>query len=281
MIALVLFLAALPAPTLADDMAREMKQPTTAPILANRHVVFVGGFSSELVFWFFVDNERAARALGAATTIITPPSLLPIDVNVEMLRRRILAIRKADKRPIVLAGHSKGGAEVLLFALRYPEFLLDGTIESVLSIQGALGGSPIADAFRGVIDLVPLGGGIPSRLRSRPHAMFRLALVDMHDRLSKDEVDRVSRKIYYVRSAQVPEKIPLLFRSTQIWMAKLHRRNDGVILTRDMKLDGIGTDLGVLDSDHTGLTIWFPGNGTEASRSAFTRAVLRRIHRSS
>ena len=68
-----------------------------------------------------------------------------VPCNADKLLIDIQKIHAKIKLPIILVGHSKGGAESMYLALRYPELLISGIIERVVLIHPALGGSPLAD----------------------------------------------------------------------------------------------------------------------------------------
>lgn len=56
------------------------------------------------------------------------------------------------ERPLVLLGYSKGTPDILQFLVDYPE--LAGRVSAVVSVAGAVGGSPLADRYASLYDLL-------------------------------------------------------------------------------------------------------------------------------
>ena len=56
------------------------------------------------------------------------------------------------EKPLVLFGHSKGAIDILQFLVDYPE--LASRVRAVVSVAGAIGGSPLADRYDGLYDLL-------------------------------------------------------------------------------------------------------------------------------
>ena len=57
-----------------------------------------------------------------------------------------------DSRPLVLVGYSKGTSDILQFLVDYPA--MADRVSAVVSIAGAIGGSPIADRYGSLYDLL-------------------------------------------------------------------------------------------------------------------------------
>lgn len=238
------------------------------------HFLFVGGFLNETIPGYFVDNMAVVRdELGAEVSTLFPPSAGSLDVDAVMIRDEVGRISDSTQRAVVLVGHSKGGAGVVLAVLRYPELVSSGRVERVISIQGALHGSPLAD---GLVASLPMPlvhqafQGLSTLTRAKADAAFRAS--PMRAELSGWYQDHV----FYVRSAETTGQVSTELALSHAFVARYGSgRNDGLLLEEDMRLEGVGTDLGVLRGDHAAFVVSSPlSNGTVATRKAFTRALI-------
>ncbi|MDP1822353.1 MAG: hypothetical protein Q8L48_03895 [Archangium sp.] len=243
-----------------------------APSLEGRHVVFVAGFMSELIPGYFTDNVAVTRELGGATSTLFPPSSRSLTDDVLMIEAEV----RRTSAPVVLVGHSKGGAGVLLTVLRNPELVLSGRVECVIVLQGALGGSPLADALTSVRLLRAPGLSSLSTQRSRD--TFRSALDSVAARLSEAERAFLFSRVFYVRSAHRHSALAAELALTEL-ILRPRGENDGLLPPSEMKLNE-GVDLGVLDADHAALTVSsFLSVTTPGERRAFTTALYREVGR--
>ena len=289
--------------TLAERWKCESDHPMscvselTLEIMKDRHVIFVPGFLNEFArgpIEYFKSNRVALRRdLDGQFTLFSSPSWQSIHQNSETLHRRLLAIYKKSKKPVILFGHSKGAAETLYLVLRHPELILDGIVDRVVLIQAALGGSPLAYAVnsryvvRAVYSL--LGGGFKSM---HPHytkkeflkasVYFMNFLLGRYSESKMIEVQKmISDRIFYVRSYSPTANLNFgaQFITRYLTMDLLYYgKNDGILLTHKQWLPWIGQDLGVLETDHTALTIDGMNEITPLGREAFTRALFEQIY---
>ena len=250
-----------------------LKSEGVAPSLQGRHVVFVAGFMNELIPGYFTDNVAVSRELGAETSTVFPPSSRSLLEDVTQIETEVAA--HAD-RSVVLVGHSKGGAGVLLTVLERPELVLSGRVECVIVLQGAIGGSPLADAL---VHLRPLRRpGLQSLTTMLSHDTFKSAMGSLTERLTPDERTFLFSRIFYVRSAHRQSALAAELALSEL-LLKSKGENDGLLPPEEMKLDD-GVDLGVLDADHAALTVSsFLSVTTPEERRAFTTALYREVGR--
>lgn len=129
----------LPAATLPEEYLVKLR---------GRHVIFVDGLLNEaahLVGNYFCDNISEIKELGISHSHIGYLSSHSVPKNADTLVGDIQEIYVREKLPIILIGHSKGGAECLYAILRNPYLLQSGIIDRVVLINPAVGGSPLAD----------------------------------------------------------------------------------------------------------------------------------------
>ena len=128
--------------------AGSTQQPQSREIFQRKHVVFVAGLLNEaaqLVQNYYCDNMAEARAMGFKVSYLGYLSCYTVPANADRLLNDIQKLYAVVKLPIILVGHSKGGAECMYLTLKYPELLLSNLIERVILVHPALGGSPLAD----------------------------------------------------------------------------------------------------------------------------------------
>jgi hypothetical protein len=165
--------------------------------------------------------------------------------NAAQIAERIGA--QADSgEPIVLIGYSKGANDILQFLVSYPE--LARRVESVVSVAGAVGGSPLADQAGGVYDVLfdwipsarcpPGDGDVIDSLRPARRDEW-LASHPLPDHVGYYSIAAFASR-ERVATALVPG-----------WKLLLRHdlRNDGQVLAGDALIPG-STLLGYVDADH-------------------------------
>jgi pimeloyl-ACP methyl ester carboxylesterase len=272
----------VPAPA-ADGLALRVREqlalaralePGVMSDAARFHFLFVGGFLNETIPGYFGDNVPVVTdELGATASTCFPPSGGSLERDADLLHDEVRRQAEERQRPIVLIGHSKGGAAAVLVVLRDPELVRSGRVEHVVSIQGALRGSPLAD---GLVRSLPMPvlheafKGISSLTRQQAQSAFANLAPPA------ELADWYRRRVHFVRSFETTGQVSTELGVTHAFISRHGSgRNDGLVLEEDQLLPGVGHDLGVLRGDHAAFTIASPlSNGTTASRKAFTRALL-------
>ncbi len=271
----------------AEEEARpeDAPEPPGSPLeaLRARQVLFVGGFLNEVISGYFDDNAAVVKAFGATAWMLSPPSTSSLGADADFIALKARDHYEGSHRPVVLFGHSKGGAASLMAVLRHPELVLLGVVDCVVVVQGAVGGSPVAD-----LAATPLhAAGLPAPLAgldslqpgdARP--AFVAALAHARATLSPAEFGHLSSRIFYVRSvAQKDHLSPVLGPTHGLLCERGSGQSDGLVLAEDARLDGCGVDLGVVPGDHAALTVSGPlSNATPHQRRAFTRALFREVY---
>lgn len=255
--------------------------------LTNRHVLLWGGFRNEMIYDYYSDNATSLiKDLKVGQiSMYMPSSTSDIKDTARNAYNKLMSYYHAGSdKPLVILAHSKGGAEAVLAMIMYPQLISSGVVDRVISIQGAIGGSPLSNIYLDYVKpFMPLATGLifelldngaASLTREEAHAIFNTSIV----KLSDSNKTLLNKRIFYVRAAQTGAK---LFRMLKV-SSKLmyfYGDNDGMILTRDMYRPELGTDLGILDADHNDLVSGKNrSNQTPEYRHAFTRALFRQVY---
>jgi hypothetical protein len=196
------------------------------------------------------------------------------EYNARQIAERLANRPPAAQGPIVLIGYSKGANDILEFLVRYPDIAAD--VRSVVSVAGAIGGSPLANQAEEFYDLalgwVPLGacpqgdGKVVESLREQSRRDW------LRQNPLPDSVQYFSIAAFTTRPHMSAALVP-------VWKRLLHYdlRNDGQVLARDSLIPG-STLLGYVNADHWSAAIdvesVHPVLGARRDPAPFPRAAL-------
>jgi hypothetical protein len=234
--------------------------PASAPPRADAsryRLLFVPGFLASCFpgIHSFADVVEEARREGFAADVLAVGGRNGVPENAKLIAEQVQRVPD-DGRRIILVGHSKGANDALEMVAMRPD--LATRVAAVLSVAGALNGSPHADDLRGAYRLTladwpfsscALGEGDPVRDLT-PEArrawwtttgaslrtpVFSLAALPDLDRLS-----------------------PALL-APYLALSRFSHDNDGMLLSRN-ELAPRGHLLGFVNADHLAVAIPYPGN---------------------
>jgi hypothetical protein len=243
-----------------DDILLRLPGETTAaaaappPGLAQRYrVAFVPGFLSECFDAYarpFADATRALQQEGFTVDFLRVPGRGSTIENARALAEHFAAL-DGDRRPIILFAYSKGLPDTLEFVVRHP--VAARRIAAIVSVAGAVNGSPLADdlasAYRELASGFPLPGCAPGSGE------------EIHD-LRRDvrlEWWRVNRQavtvpVFALVAAPRPDRVSPATRLSFDRLARLDPRNDGKLLAQDQIVAG-GYLLGFANADHWAVAV--------------------------
>ncbi len=194
--------------------------------------------------------------------------------NARQIAERLAETPPDQDERVVLIGYSKGATDILEFLVRYPE--LAARVDSVVSIAGAIGGSPLADEIDAFYDLImshfpehdcpPGDGGVVDSLRTgtRRDWLIRHPL--------PDTVRYFSIAAFTTRPRVAAALVP-----TWEQLLRQDRYNDGQLLTRDALIPGSNL-LAYLNADHWAAAIDIESThhwiGARRDPTAFPRGAL-------
>lgn len=228
--------------------------PNTGADLPRRYrIAFVPGLFSECFDRFarpFADAQRDLRQEGFAVDYFQVPGRGTTAENAKRLADHFASL-DGDARPIILFAYSKGLPDALEFVVRYPESAM--RIAAIVSVAGAVNGSPLADqlhgAYRDWAAAFPLPGcnaGSGDEIRDLRRDV----------RLAWWRANRHAMKtpVFALVAAPRPDRVSPGTRATYDRLARIDPRNDGKLLAQDQVVPG-GYLLGYANADHWAVAI--------------------------
>ncbi len=287
-------------PTYAADIAHP-NAPASDALTAHAadfEYVFIGGFLGDFInrIGAFAPLGAELRALGVPPSqfhIVCPSSARTVEDNARnFLPSRLAEIAAGTSRKLVVVAYSKGAPEFLTYAFEHPA-LIEERVEGVFFMEGAFGGSPLAD----FIETRP-APRLTTRLSNRVgmRSLRRLALlvypwlagvksVTTSESVHRIEgwlaeyasvIERLHDKLVFVQAWADPKRATYRLKmGTRFITAVTGLKSDGVIPLEAQIVPGIGTLSIVLDGvDHSlPCSRVLTGRGPSRVR-AFTRAMV-------
>jgi hypothetical protein len=250
--------------------------PLPAPDLAPQVYLVTGAFSECLGDEArpFNDATTQLRAAGYRMSTIVVSGRSGSEYNAQQIAERLSRLLPGEEGPVVLVGYSKGANDILEFLVRYPG--LAARVETVVSVAGAVGGTPAADQAVGVYDL--LLDRIPSS-RCAPGDGKVIESLEQQVRQAWLEQNPLPGHVRFFSVATFTTRERMAAMLVPVWKILLSydRRNDGQLLARDMLIPG-STLLGYADADHWSVAIdvekVHPVLGARKDTVPFPRAAL-------
>lgn len=257
--------------------------PTGRPVSLGRpgrplRVLVVPGLLAECFrSWAgaFAEGLAHLETHGYRTGVIQVSALGGTAHNARMIRDALTASPPGPDERLVLVGHSKGATDILEALVSYPELL--PRVAAVVSVAGAIGGSPLAGLARRPLlrviaklgpDACEAGDGAAGESLQRA---ARLAFLARH---------RLPDTVRYFSLGGIvgPEDTSRLLRSSHRRLSEVDPRNDGQLVASDMVIPG-ATLLGFARADHWAIALGFARTGPPwlrclVDRNAFPREVL-------
>jgi hypothetical protein len=195
--------------------------------------------------------------------------------NARRIRDALLQIPgRGEAQRIIVVGHSKGVVDTLEALVRYPE--VRKRVTAVISLAGAVGGSPLADAPPvELLHLTSLMPGVECREGDR-QAIASLQRSTRRAWLSRHHLPEEVR-YYSVIAMPEPWRVSLALLLPYEVLSAL-ARNDGNLLVHDQIVPG-STLLGYMNADHWAVGIDlgaspYEGVRAGADRNDFPRAQV-------
>jgi len=218
--------------------------------------------------------ERLAP-LGYRITTVVVGGMSSSVYNAEMIADAVKELRLEPDDRLVLIGYSKGTPDILHFLVGYPE--LAARVAGVVSVAGAVNGSPVVDRFA---DLYYRSLAKPSALscKGRDLGMVRtLPRANLMPWLAANPLPPHVRT-FSLASFTDRAHVARLLRVSYDLLAQVDPRNDGQLTFSDQIVPG-STLLGYANADHWAVALaleerrsfWM---GHPQRQRAFPRALL-------
>lgn len=289
-------------------------------LLMDRHMVLVPGIMNGLGYWvsgyFQTINHVLETTFNTQSSYVGLWSSQSTDQNSDHLNEELRSIYQKVNKPLILLGHSKGGAEALLTLLKNPDLILDGIVDRAILIQAAIKGSPLLSSaildeatFRQLF-IKPafffLRGGLESLRPEVAQKFINDAYATFESKTNPEERDYISSRISYIRSYTSKENIgygvfivlmgfpkdidflsPKLSFFDKIATTFNLTRNDGLLRLADQLDERIGSEIGIVEADHMELVLggWAISKGIWRRRAvettekeALLKAIFRKIY---
>lgn len=166
--------------------------------------------------------------------------------NAQQIAEFIKGWPVAVDKPLVLFGYSKGTSDILQFLVDFPD--LAGRVSAVVSVAGAVGGSPLADRYDSIYDL--LFSHLPSsHCEKGDYEVVDSLRTDLRQQWLTDNVLPEHIRYYSLVAFTTRERVATGL--VPSWEALLQdsRRNDGQLVPIHAMLPGSSL-LGYLNADH-------------------------------
>lgn len=232
-----------------DDEPRPGPPPAPVPDPLRRlHLVLVAGAFAECLSSDGLPFREAVpvlRQAGHRVETLLVGGRSGTEHNARQIAAYFEKHPDAGDLPLVMIGYSKGVADILGFLDHYPE--LARPVKAVVSIAGAVGGSPLADGASGLYALFshlpspdcPVGDGeVVRSLRTEVRREWMARA-------------RLPGNVRYYSLVAVADRGRVARVLQPAWRLLLRqdRRNDGQVLARDALLPN-STVLGYVQADH-------------------------------
>lgn len=260
---------------LAGEGTPSGKSISLAPSSAGLRLVLVPGLLAQCVSQssLLFEDARAHVALqGYPTILVSTGGRLSSKHNAAIIRDSVAALPKEDK--LVFVTHSKGAVDVLEALTDFPELILRTV--AVVSVAGAINGSPLADTFSDglfrLAESIPLSSCPPGEGTEAFDSLRRPVRL----RFLAEHPLPASIRFYSLPAFATREGMSLLLRPFYDILAKTDPLNDGLVIASDAIFPG-ATLLGYPNADHLAVAMPFTQRGllrTLINKNAYPRAAL-------
>jgi len=199
----------------------------------------------------FADAVTELKSRGLYIQYVPVSGRSSAALNAKIIAEKIATVPWDVTHPLVLVGYSKGTVDILESLVQYSE--VASRVSAVVSIAGAVNGSPIADHFlwlydellssRAVGQCGPGDGGVLTSLTP----FERLSWLANH-------TIPLNIRYYSVGTFTTPHRLARVLASSQRELSKTDARNDGQLLARDELIPGSEL-LAYANADHWSIAL--------------------------
>ncbi|MHC4339842.1 MAG: lipase family protein, partial [Planctomycetota bacterium] len=249
--------------------------PTEAPVhlgpsRMKLRILVVPGLLGDAIAPWVMPYAHALRKLGDfgyESRYLSVSGRAGTKYNANLLKEAFAELEFAPDEKVLLIGYSKGVPDALEATVAHPE--VRDKVDAILSVVGAVGGSPVADEATGI--LRGLFKGMP------------LVHGTKGDKLAIESLERRSRQLW-LNENRLPESIryfslcaftdrdnvSAVLRSGYDTCSEIDARNDSQIIFYDQIIPG-STLLGFANGDHWAVCLPFNRNMSVTAALFVTR----------
>jgi pimeloyl-ACP methyl ester carboxylesterase len=237
-----------------SDEAASAPQPAKPPIPDPRlRLVFVTGLFNDCASVVASPFETAVprlRSLGYGAEILSVSGRSSSSFNAARIADFVSQVPDGDQR-LVLVGYSKGAVDILEFMVAYPE--LASRVSAVVSVAGAINGSPAADIAAAFYQRSLKDVSFPGCAPGDSGALTSLARSVRLNWLVTHRLPQ-SAKYFSLVSFARADTVSGPLRPFAAALAEIDPRNDGQLLFYDQVIPG-ATLLGYVNADHWAVAV--------------------------
>ena len=253
--------------------------PTGEPVLLGQAKLKLRFYTVSGVFNDCITSKAFSYArvhveqYGYRTAEIRVNGLSSCSHNARLIRDALLSADLSTDEKAVLIGYSKGAPDILQSLIEYPEIVYK--VAAVVSIAGAIGGSPLTDSIEepyskmmGKNPIVDCPPGVGDSIAS-------LQRTNRQKWLSQNRLP-ASVKYFSLATFAERENISTVLQFSYDRLASIDPRNDSQLIFYDQLIPGC-TLLGYVNADHWALAIPFSQDNFAPGlidRNKFPREVL-------
>ena len=198
----------------------------------------------------FQEGQEALKKEGLTVELLSVPNNSSED-NAKQIAQYLRDHYKDDKRPYILLGYSKGTPDIQVMLATEPDTI--PMVKAFLSVAGASGGSPVADALPGMLDKYISKGNDKAGCKGAMEAGMASLKRDVRQNFLST-YPHPFVPTYSLAAVVEPNKISGMMKGTWTIMNSIDRENDGQLA----KMDAIVPEskfLGTVKSDHFSLAL--------------------------
>ncbi|EFL50924.1 conserved hypothetical protein [Solidesulfovibrio fructosivorans JJ]] len=260
---------------LAGEPASSGLPVPMSPSKAGLRLVLVPGLLAQCVAQsslLFEDARANVERQGYATSLVNTGGRLSCAHNAVIIRDAVASLPMEDK--LVFVTHSKGAVDVLEALVDYPELV--PRTAAVVSVAGAINGSPLADTFSDdlirFVESMPLSSCPPGNDTEAIDSLRRPGRL----RFLAEHPMQSGIRFYSLAAFATREEMSMVLKPFYDILAKTDPLNDGLVIASDAIYPG-ATLLGYPNADHLAVAMPFTKTGLLRAlntKNAYPRAAL-------
>jgi hypothetical protein len=220
----------------------------------------------------FQEGAERLREMGYHITVVNVSGLSSSPKNAEIIAEAVAKHNMGSSQRLVLLGYSKGTTDILHFLVAHPVLAL--SVRAVLSVSGAVNGSPLADRYSEAEYDNWFTGRFPGKCPPGDRGVLdSLSRTQQFRWLATHPLPEHVR-YYSIASFTRYEDVQFPLRATYKLLETINPLNDGQLLSIDQLIPGSAL-LGYVNADHW--TVAIPAEEKYSNRDPALRDRNRKL----